>query len=131
MPRSLNARVPRAAPDAICFRTSAARGPPPAAIGGGRDGVHQEHHPARRARRAHGLAGFGECGQRTTGTAVLGRDDEPERPDLAEGAEVLIREGALAIDARRLPRDALLGGVTYRAEQGLNVVVHGNHPFGQ
>jgi hypothetical protein len=93
--------------------------------------VHQEHHPARRARRAHGLAGVSECGQRTTGAAELGGDDEPERSDLPEGAQVLIREGALAIDSRRLARDAPLGGVTYRAEQGLNVVGHDNHPFGE
>jgi hypothetical protein len=95
------------------------------------NGVHQEHHPSERACRAHGLAGMGERGQRPTGTAVLGRDDEPERPELAEGAHVLLREGSLAIDATCLPCDASLSGLTNRVEQDLDVVAHGRNPFGR
>jgi hypothetical protein len=62
---------------------------------------------------------------------MLGRHDEPERPGLAEQAQVLRREGSLTIDALRLGADALLGGLTDRAEDCPNIVGRDNGPFGR
>jgi hypothetical protein len=65
--------------------------------------VHQEHHPGRRARRAHRLAGSSERGQRATSTPELGRNDQPEGTKLTQHMHVFFREGTLAIDASRIP----------------------------
>jgi hypothetical protein len=65
----------------------------------GRDRVHQEHHGGRRARRPEGLARIGQRTECAAGASVLGRDDEPQATGLAERPQVVVWEGALAIDA--------------------------------
>jgi hypothetical protein len=55
------------------------------------------------------------------GHPVVGRDDESQPADLAERLQVVVWEGALAIDAGGLWCDALLGGLTDRVEDASNV----------
>jgi hypothetical protein len=95
------------------------------------NGVHQEHHPGRRARRTHRLAGSSKRAQRPTSTPELGRDNEPERTKLTQHMHIFCREGTLAIDASCIPGDPLLSGLTNRLQQDLNIVAHGENPFGR
>jgi hypothetical protein len=85
------------------------------------DRVHQEHHGGRRARRSEGLARPGQGAERTAGPPVVGRDDESQPADPAERLQVVVWEGALAIDAGGLWCDALLGGLTDPVEDASNV----------
>jgi hypothetical protein len=52
---------------------------------------------------------------------VIDGDDEPQATDRAERLQVLVWEGALAIDASRLWCDAVLGGLTDRVEDASNI----------
>jgi hypothetical protein len=83
--------------------------------------VHEEDHGGRRARRPERFARFGQRAQGAAGPAVVGRDDEPEPADLAEGAQVVAGLGTLAVDARGLGCDVLLGGPANRVEDASNV----------
>jgi hypothetical protein len=52
---------------------------------------------------------------------VIDGDDEPKATDRGERLQVVVGEGALAIDAGGLWCDALLGGLTDRVEDASNV----------
>jgi hypothetical protein len=70
-------------------------------------------------------AGFGGAYERGS---LVGFE---ERTKLTQHMQVLFREGTLAIDASRIPRDPLLSGLTNRLQQDPNIVAHGNNPFGR